>query len=143
VLQYATLFCGILKPKTGTFDYCNAGHPPPYLVRCPAEAGAEVKVEELREGGIPVGMMPGAPYETGTTVLKPGDFVYLFTDGITEAENEEEDLLGEERLVACLQGCAGLDLNNIMHEVLVEVRSFAGETPQDDDVTMVAFRRHH
>jgi sigma-B regulation protein RsbU (phosphoserine phosphatase) len=62
---------------------------------------------------------------------------------VTEAMNEAGDMLEEARLEACLKSCAGLDLNNIMHEVQVEIRSFAGEAPQEDDVTMVAMRRHY
>ncbi len=143
VLQYATLFVGVLEPKTGTFTFTNAGHPPPYLVRCPDPGTGEPAIETMKEGGIPVGMMPGVPYETGSVIMNPGDFVFLFTDGVTEAMNEAGDMLEEQRLEACLKSCAGLDLNNIVHEVQVEIRAFAGEAPQEDDVTMVAMRRHH
>jgi sigma-B regulation protein RsbU (phosphoserine phosphatase) len=139
IMQYITMFCGILEMATGRFVYVNAGHNPPYHVH-PVEDG-EPALKTLREGGVPLGMMPDMAYESGETIMEKGDLLYLFTDGVTEAANEAEELLGEERLEASLKGAVGLDLHQIIHEVQVEIRAHAGDTPQDDDVTMVALQR--
>ena len=139
VMQYITGFCGVLEPATGVFTYVNAGHNPPYLVKAAAGEGEELM--ELREGGIPLGMMPSAPYASGTVTLEKGDLLFMFTDGVTEVMNEAEELMGEEALETILRNTIGLPLPTVLHEVQVEVRAFSGETPFDDDVTMVGLMR--
>jgi sigma-B regulation protein RsbU (phosphoserine phosphatase) len=138
IMQYITMFCGVLERSTGRFTFVNAGHNPPYQV-----TGTRKKAElvQLREGGVPLGMMPGMSYESGEITLDQGDLVFMFTDGVTEAVDEREELWGEEALETCLKGSRGLDLNNIIHDIMVEVRAHAGDVPYEDDVTMVALQR--
>ena len=139
IMQYITMFCGMLDLPTGRFHYVNAGHNPPYHVHA-GEKGKAV-TDPLKEGGVPLGMMPSMPYESGSTELDKGDLLYLFTDGVTEAQNEKGDLLEEEALENCLKGCLGLKLPNVLHEIQVEIRAHTGDTPQEDDVTMMAVQR--
>jgi len=139
VMQYITGFCGLLDLTVGTFEYVNAGHNPPYLVRASAPEGEDLI--ELKEGGIPFGMMPSAPYSSATVAFEPGDLLFMFTDGVTEVMNEEEELMGEEALEGILRSTVGMPLPSILHEVQVEVRSWAGRKPFDDDVTMVGMLR--
>jgi len=86
-------------------------------------------------------MMPSAPYASGSITLEPGDLLFLFTDGVTEVMNETGELMGEEALEAILRNTIGMPLPSVLHEVQVEVRSFSGDTPFDDDVTMVGLMR--
>jgi len=139
VMQYITGFCGLLDPVTGTFEYVNAGHNPPYLVRAAGSVGEDLV--ELKEGGIPYGMMASAPYGSATVAFEKGDLLFMFTDGVTEVMNDDEDLMGEEALETILRNTVGMPLRSILHEVQVEVRSWAGDRPFDDDVTMVGMLR--
>jgi serine phosphatase RsbU (regulator of sigma subunit) len=138
-MQYITFFCGLLTPDTGEYLYVNAGHNPPYHI--PAGIGPDDEVPTMTEGGVPLGMMPSMPYLSGTITLEKGDVLFLFTDGVTEAMDEEEELLGEEAVEACLKNAAGMPLGSILHDVNTEVRGHMGDTEPDDDVTMVGVQR--
>lgn len=138
-MQYITMFCGILEPSSGEFHYVNAGHNPPYLVR--AGTGSDDGLVPLQEGGIPLGMMPSVVYESGSNVISPGDLIFLFTDGVTEVMDEEGEMLGEEIVEKCLRQAVAHGLRAVIHEVQVEVRSHSGDTPFDDDVTMMGIYR--
>ncbi|MCK4771573.1 MAG: SpoIIE family protein phosphatase [Candidatus Latescibacteria bacterium] len=137
--QFITMFCGILDPASGEFTFTNAGHNPPYLVR--ANADPDETVVPMTEGGIPLGMMPSVPYSSGNVTMDKGDILFLFTDGVSEVMNEEGELMGEEALEECLKQSVGLPLASVIHEVQMEVRSHAGDTPYEDDVTMVGVQR--
>jgi len=137
--QFITMFCGILDPETGEFNFTNAGHNPPYVVR--KNAQPDQPLETLEEGGIPLGMMPSVPYCSGAVTMEKGDILFLFTDGVTEVMNKKGELLGEEALEECLKQSVGLPLASIIDEVQVEVRSHSGDTPYDDDVTIVGVQR--
>jgi serine phosphatase RsbU (regulator of sigma subunit) len=137
--QFITMFCGILDPATGEFTYVNAGHNPPYFVR--ASADPDETIVPMTEGGIPLGMMPSAPYSSATITMEKGDMLFLFTDGVTEVMDEEGELMGEEKLEESLLQAAQLPLASVLHEVQVEVRAHAGDVPYEDDVTMVGVQR--
>lgn len=137
--QFITMFCGILDPASGEFTFTNAGHNPPYLVR--VNADPDETVVPMTEGGIPLGMMPSVPYSSGSVTMDKGDILFLFTDGVSEVMNEEGELMGEEALEECLKQSVGLPLASVIHEVQMEVRSHAGDTPYEDDVTMVGVQR--
>lgn len=137
--QFITMFCGILDPATGKYTYVNAGHNPPYFVR--GGVDPDETVVPMTEGGIPLGMMPSAPYSSASITMEKGDILYLFTDGVTEVMNEEGELMGEEVLEECLRQSVQLPLASVLHEVQVEVRAHAGDVPYEDDVTMVGLQR--
>ena len=138
IMQYITMFCGVLERSTGRFTFVNAGHNPPYQV---TGSGKKTELVQLKEGGVPLGMMPDMTYESGEVTLNSGDLVFMFTDGVTEAVDEREELWGDEALERCLKGSVGLDLNNVIHDIQVEVRAHAGDVPYEDDVTIVALQR--
>ncbi|MFO8030117.1 MAG: SpoIIE family protein phosphatase, partial [Cyclonatronaceae bacterium] len=93
ISTFVTVFYGVLNVRTGELSYCNGGHNLPYIL--PADG----KVKELKDvGGLLLGKFENAPYEMNTVKLKPGDTVVTFTDGVTEAENEEESYFDEERV---------------------------------------------
>ncbi|NDJ13859.1 MAG: GAF domain-containing protein [Acidobacteriia bacterium] len=134
--MFATCFYGILNIQTGDFNYCNAGHNPPLLLR--VDGTVEVVPAE---GGLPLGMFGGMPYSGDSVRLGPGDALYLFTDGVSEANNAALDDYTEERLAATLSQTAVLGCREMIDYVMADVLEFAAGAPQSDDITMVALRR--
>ncbi len=132
---FVTLFYGILNPDTGEFNYANAGHNPPYLVRRP---GA---VEALpMTGGMAVGVLPELPYDEDAVTLAPGDTMFLYTDGITEAMNVEHEEFTEARLEEVLAQGHGLAVDTVLTNVTGAVVDFVGEAEQSDDITCIVLR---
>jgi serine phosphatase RsbU (regulator of sigma subunit) len=139
ITHYITLFCGILDPATGSFTYVNAGHPfPIQIAGPPGSSGQPIK---LTAGGIPLGMMPGASYSSGTTMLPNDSLVFLYTDGVTEAQDEGETMLGEEDLLRILREVGQASAEQIVDRIRTVVLDHIRNVPQDDDITMVALRR--
>jgi len=131
--RYATMFFGILD-DSGRLEYINAGHPSPILLR-----KDEVQ-EAFTEGSFPVGLVPEAEFTTATLQLEPDDTLVLFSDGVTEAMDPEEDLYGVGRLRAVLQGKTQLPLEGIQSTVLESVENFARGARQADDLTILVVR---
>ena len=131
--RYATMFFGILD-ETGKLEFINAGHPSPILMR---QGRAE---EAFTEGSFPVGLVPEAEFATATLQLEPNDTLFLFSDGVTEAMDPDEQLYGVPRLVGVLQGKTDLPLDEIQKTVLESVENFARGARQADDVTMLVVR---
>lgn len=134
--MFATCFYGLLDLRTGEFDYCSAGHNPPYRLR--ANAMVAEPISEV--GGIPLGLFDGMGYSGSTTQLHPGDCLFLYTDGVPEAQNIDEDDLSPERLLAILGAKGNLGCKELIHRVTREVSTFTDGAPQSDDITMLALR---
>ena len=132
VTMFVTLFYGVLDPRTGELTYCNAGHNPPYLVR----AGG-TRVETLSRTGMALGAMPGVAWGERGVQLSPGDTLALYTDGVTDAQNETGAFFGQERLMRILQAEAGLPAEELQSSLLQAVQAFTGEAPQFDDITLI------
>ena len=133
--RFITFFAGIFDISNRTLRYVNAGHNPPYLVR------AEGCVETLETGGLLLGVFSGAPYEVGTVELGPQDVVVLFTDGVTESLNPDQEEFGEDRLVECLIRNRGRSSREILEAIRTEVERFTGpRLSLDDDLTMVVVK---
>jgi serine phosphatase RsbU (regulator of sigma subunit) len=131
--RYATMFFGILG-DSGRMEYINAGHPSPILLR---QGTAE---EAFTEGSFPVGLVPEAEYSMITLHLQPNDTLVLFSDGVTEAMNGEEELYGVARLRAALLGKNDLPLEDLQKTVLESVENFVREARQADDLTLLLVR---
>ena len=131
--RYATMFFGILD-EGGKLEFINAGHPSPILMR---HGRAE---EAFTEGSFPVGLVPEAEFATATLQLEPNDTLFLFSDGVTEAMDPDEQLYGVPRLVGVLQGKTDLPLDEIQKTVLESVENFARGARQADDLTMLVVR---
>src|SRR5580700_10158157 len=131
--RYATMFFGILEDN-GKLEYINAGHPSPILLR------KETTEEAFTEGSFPVGLVPEAEFTTATLQLEPDDTLVLFSDGVTEAMDPEEELYGVARLRAVLQGKTDLPLEEIQKIVLESVENFARGARQADDLTLLVVR---
>jgi len=134
--QFVTVFYGILDPASGTLTYCNAGHNPPYLL---AQNGATVQA--LRRTGIPLGMFKDVNWEQRKVRLAPGDVLVLYTDGITEAQNQRDEFFGEERLLEAAQANLARSAQDVQCALMAEVREFVGDAPQFDDITLMVVVR--
>jgi sigma-B regulation protein RsbU (phosphoserine phosphatase) len=130
--MFVTMFHGVLDLTSGALQYCNAGHNPPSVLR--AGGGRDV----LKPTGIPFGIDPDRDYRVEETVLVPGDALFLFTDGITEAFNPEGEEFGNERLEQALKKTRGRGAADIVGEVLTATKSFAAGAEQSDDITSLA-----
>ena len=132
--KYITFFFGQLNTEKKTFTFCNAGHNPPYRVT------KDGKTEELMAGGIVIGMMPDMVFETATVELKPGDRIVMFTDGITEAFNDQDEEFGEERVMQLIQTHPESSSQEMLDTIVSEVQSFSEGTPQADDITILVMK---
>ena len=132
--RFVTLFYGVLHPD-GRLIYCNAGHNAPMLVTA---AG----VERLETGGMVVGLFDGVGFAEGTATLRPGDYVVLFSDGVSEAMNADSEEYGDDRLLDCLSGATGSACEPCLQEIFASVERFTAGAPQHDDVTamVVSYR---
>ena len=131
--RFATVFHGLLSSE-GRLVACNAGHNPPLLLR--RDGG----LDWITTGGSLVGVFDQAEYEEETFSLGLGDALVLFSDGVTEADNGQGEMFGEERLMAALEGAAGLSASDLVARVLARVQAFSGEAAQTDDITVLAVR---
>jgi serine phosphatase RsbU (regulator of sigma subunit) len=131
--RYATMFFGILE-ENGKLEYINAGHPSPILLR------KEAAEEAFTNGSFPVGLVPEAEFTTATLQLEPDDTLVLFSDGVTEAMDPDEELYGVGRLRAVLEGKRDLPLDEIQKTVLESVENFARGARQADDLTILVVR---
>ena len=132
---FVTLFYGILDPDTGKFEYANAGHNPPYLVNRPGEVSPLPTT-----GGMAVGVLPGLPYDEDAVTLVPGDTMFLYTDGITEAMNVDDEEFTDARLEAALATGGEIPVEAVLTSVTDAVRSFVGGAEQSDDITCIVLR---
>jgi len=133
--RFVTAFLAVLHPESGRLVFANAGHNPPVLLR------ADGSLHLLRDGGLVIGLFGDTAYDQAETTIEPGDLLVLYTDGVTEAADEEDDLYGEERLFDLLQRLRTEPCHEIMAEILGEVRAFSGGGQQSDDITLLLVRR--
>ena len=133
--KYATLFLGVLEPESGRFCYSNAGHNHPMLF------GDRGSPQLLGTGGIPLGMLPQMAYEEGVVTIEPGQLLLIYSDGASEAMNDDEEEYGEERLVGFAAGHRSMSSQALLEAIVEDVQAHAGEAPQMDDITLVAVRR--
>lgn len=133
--SYITCFCGVLNPRNGHVRYTNCGHNPPMLMRADGEA------QRLEKGGLVLGLMAPAPYESDALYLRHGDVLVLFTDGVNEAENPEEKQYGEARLQRLLKTNRELGAREVLETIMDDLTAFQGGMPQGDDITLLVIKR--
>jgi len=130
--RFLTTFYGILAGD-GAFSYCNAGHNAPVLV-------TKNGIRRLETGGVVLGLFEHATFDEEALTLSPGDFIVAFSDGVSEAFNEAGEEFSDARLLACLTANRGGTPQQILDSLLKDVRTFCGDAPQSDDVTIVMMR---
>lgn len=128
---------GLLNVKTGMMTFANVGHNPPLVKR----ADGSFEYLKARAGFVLAGM-EGIRYRKNELQLQPGDVIYLYTDGVTEATDAQEKLYGEDRLLNLLNGRQDAGAQEICQAVKHDVDKFAGEAEQFDDITMLCLRYH-
>ena len=130
--MFVTAWMGYLNIKTGLLTFANAGHNPPLLKR----ADGSFQYLKTRAGFVLAGMEE-IRYRKNELQLQPGDKLYLYTDGVTEAINTQQELYGEDRLLATLNRNTETDPQTVCDAVKADVDAFAGEAEQFDDITML------
>jgi len=132
--MFVTAFMGYLNVKSGTFTYVNAGHTPPAL-----RSGGDYALLAVKPGFVLAGM-EGTRFTQGEITLRKGDGLFLYTDGVTEAINENNNLFGSERMTGVLNGHRDLPVMELPALVKREIEKFAGSAEQADDITILALR---
>ena len=132
--KFVTLVAGVLHPQTGVIEFANAGHVPPLIL-------SSGNVTMLDKTDLVVGLFERAMYKEQTVTLGLGESLLLFTDGVTEAENADEDQLGLPRVVTIMSRCRECNAASLLAALEKEVLTFAGAVPMGDDVTMMAISR--
>ena len=133
--MFVTSWMGLLDIRTGKIIYANAGHNSP-LIR---HEGGDFQYLQS-DADLVLGAWPGFTFGKHELQMQPGDVLYLYTDGVTEATNLEEELYGEERLLALVNKHTGSDARTICEAAKADVDRFVGEAPQFDDITMLCLR---
>ena len=133
--MFITAWLGIIDLRTGTLKFVNAGHNPPLISR----SGRKFEYLRTKPNFILAGM-DITKYRTEEIMLQPGDTLYLYTDGVTEATNENEELFGEQRLETLLGKAAGESPEDICRMVKDAAFEFTGSAPQADDITMLSVK---
>ena len=132
--MFVTAWMGILDLTTGNIQFANAGHNPPLLKR----ADGSFEYLKTRAGFVLAGM-EGIRYRAGDLTLKPGDRLFLYTDGVPEATNTDNQLYGEDRLLAFMNQNASMEATDLLPALKANIDEFVGEAPQFDDITMLMF----
>lgn len=132
---FVTFFLGILDPQDGALVYCNAGHDRPVWLN-----GDTVSLLPA-ESNLPLGVFPDISYVEQSCLLKEGDGLFLYTDGLTEARNPEYKLFMRERMLAELSRCRELPARALVEAMLAAVGQFVAGAPQSDDLTMLYISR--
>lgn len=133
--MFVTVFYGVIDLETLTLSYANAGHNPPFVLKAD---GSVVPIEPL--GDLVLGVMPGIEYSSATTSLSPQDALFLYTDGLTEAFDVNNEEYRESRLIEALAKCRGQSAAEIGDSCIADVESFATGAAQADDMTCLVIR---
>jgi phosphoserine phosphatase RsbU/P len=128
---FATFWFGILDAGKNTLTYCNAGHNPPILLR------KNKKVELLEKGGMLLGFLPYQSYVQDKIDFNSGDYLVLYTDGISEMKNTAGQEFGEKRLISLLRKHYGRTPIEMKNEILKAVEEFSGSIEFEDDITLI------
>jgi len=131
----AALFFAQLDPQSGELVYCNAGLPPPLLMR------RNKSVERLEQGGPMLGALKESRYDSGRVRLNPGDLLLAYSDGLTECRNSLDEEFEMERLTAAGKAMGGATANQVLFSTLGAVLDFADACPPEDDLTLLVVRR--
>ena len=133
--MFVTVFYAVIDARDGSVTYANGGHNRPYVI----DGHGRPRALALT-GDMALGIMGELPYASDRVVLSPGETLFLFTDGVSEAMNPAGEEFGEVRLEAVLTRTAGMPVQDVLTAVTDAVRAFAGDAPQSDDITCLVVR---
>ncbi len=134
--MFVTVFYAIYNIKTGDIQYCNGGHNSPYILR----ANGTIEQLPVSPNGI-VGVVKGLEFKGAETHLDAGDTIIMYTDGVNEAINSQEEEYGDARMEETLKSLNGKTCREVIDGQLASVKAFAGDAEQSDDITIMAVRR--
>ena len=133
--MFVTVFLGVLDTRSGSFEYSNGGHNPPYLI------STDGKAKQLDNiGGLILGAIKEAEYQSNVVIIKPGESLFFYTDGVTEAFNKDAEEFQEARLEKSLANKNSLSANELVENVFEVVQAYSEGTEQSDDITCVALK---
>jgi sigma-B regulation protein RsbU (phosphoserine phosphatase) len=131
--MFVTLFLGILDLNSGQLQFCNAGHNPPILIRVDASFMEVIP-------NLPLGLIDGFQYQQQEKKIYSGTTLVLYTDGLTEAENESQKLYGDERLLQLISSSEDLNTQNLVETIIEDVHAHVQTADQSDDLTLMAIK---
>lgn len=134
--MFVTLFVGVLDLPTGRFRYCNAGHNAPVIID---GVHHEVKMLDVKPN-LPIAILPDMKFEMQETVVSPHTTIFMYTDGLTEAENQEKELFGDDRMLEILKGMENKTAKEQIETMLGAVHQHVKDAEQSDDLTMVSIK---
>lgn len=135
--KFITFFWGILDINTHEFEYINAGHNPPFVLKNAEE------VQLLDKGGFMIGIMDtGVIYEKGKITLDEDDVLIFYTDGVTEAQNDLKEEYGDENLISFVKNIRNESPKKILGEITDSITAFANGAPQFDDITLIILKKN-
>jgi serine phosphatase RsbU (regulator of sigma subunit) len=131
--KFVTMVLATIDPEAGVIRYVNAGHNPAFIV-------ANGEVHALHSHGLPIGLLPQSRYSVQTAQFAPGSLLAVYSDGISEAENAQDEEFGEQGLQNLLLANASEPCQTLAQRVSAAVEEFVGDLPQKDDQTLVLVR---
>lgn len=132
---FLTIFIGILDMENGILNYCNAAHNHPYVIKCDGDVFALPETH-----GLPLGIYPNKTYKSSSVVLKNGDALILYTDGVIDCRDQQDNTYGQQRFEDNLQNISGLGCNEMISKIEKSLQIFKGETEQADDISLMAIK---
>lgn len=132
---FLTLFLGVLNIETGVLKFCNAAHTATYILKLSGEI-----VELSKSHGLPLGLYPNKDYSSSKITLEEGDTIIMYSDGITELQNENAIQFGNERFIENIQFLAGSNPENLTTRIERSLDTYRGEAKQIDDITLMAIK---
>ena len=133
--MFCTAFLGILDLKTGQLKYCNAGHNAPFII----DAQGDVVPMNVTPN-LPLGIFSGFPYEGQEMQIERKTMLYMFTDGVNEAENNDKELFNDDRLIGLLKRNASMEPGEIIDETFEKIKLHANGAEQSDDITVMCIK---
>ena len=134
---FVSVFYAVVDPFTSTLTYANAGHCPAFHLQS-RMGGA---TESLKRTGMVLGVMEGVDWGQVSVPMGPGDKLVLYSDGVTDAQNAQDEFFGEERLRACIDSGISLSAQELLDMILASLRQFIGGAPRFDDITLMVLER--
>ena len=132
--KFVTLFCGVLDSKSKKFNYVNAGHNFPFHLDKKGE------FRDLNIGGLILGIMADCQFEEGNVQLHPDEIIVIYSDGVSEADNELDEMFGDKRLKEIVWQNKHLSSQQIISRIYDGIKEFTGPIRQEDDITLIVIK---
>jgi len=132
---FVTVFFAVLNPTNGLLRYANAGHNPPFLL------GVNNGIKTLNNTGMPLGIDEENDWGQDEIIISPGEMLFLYTDGVTDAQNNAGEFIDRKMILSTIQQYIGKNVQDVQQGILDKVHHFVGDAPRFDDLTLVILGR--